>query len=277
METQKIKSWIETWTENYKGESEISRTITMKLTYKNNSYIGWAVMERVLLQLDPDSKITLVRNEQGGFVHTEKQVLRNPQQGGTYLEVEIISHFVQIAVSFMGKEFEENFPIQDNAYNAVRAFDQNLVNKAIQRAKAKVISRATGIGWALYETGDLQYELDEKAPTKPSVEAPQTTPSADTKAPKTKAAVEPKKATEPASVDAPVEATDGVLEVFELLHTVEASKAQNVLDFVNKPLMKQYNKSLTLVQTIDELRDVFTSTAKPDVLIKSIKTQLGAI
>jgi len=37
-----------------------------------------------------------------------------------------------------------------------------MVNKSIQRAKVKVISIATGLGFSLYETGDLQFEDDGK-------------------------------------------------------------------------------------------------------------------
>jgi hypothetical protein len=64
--------------------------------------------------------------------------------------------------------FIEEYPIQDNSYEPVRFIDCNVVNKAIQRGKAKVASRATGIGLKLYEGQDLQFDGKEsKGPELP--------------------------------------------------------------------------------------------------------------
>ena len=56
----------------------------------------------------------------------------------------------------------EYYPIQDNAYNAPKVIDANMFNKAVQRAKAKLISRITGLGFSLYEKGDLQFDAPEE-------------------------------------------------------------------------------------------------------------------
>ena len=75
------------------------------------------------------------------------------------------AHFVVMKLVFLGKTFLEYYPIQDNEYKAPKVYEQNLVNRAIQRAKAKVIARGTGLGLSLYENGDLQFEegADAKA------------------------------------------------------------------------------------------------------------------
>ena len=40
-----------------------------------------------------------------------------------------------------------------------------MINKSLQRAKAKIASRGTGLALKLYETGDLQFEEDTDKPT----------------------------------------------------------------------------------------------------------------
>lgn len=281
------KTWVQVWTENYLGQSDLARGITVKNNYKGNSYIGWAVMERCLSMLDPESEIILEQTENGNYVHTTRDVLRNKKPDGSISEVEIIAHFVKVSVVFMSKKFMELFPIQDNSYAAVRSYDQNDINKAIQRAKAKVISRATGIGWALYESGDLQYELDEK-------KTPTPTPSAATATVETKAATTTVKAVEQTvsvngqEMDAPQvadttatvipEASEDVAEmqeVFDLIHAADAAKAQSVLDFINKQLQKQYNKVITLEGGFDEFEAIINVTAKPKLVLNALRTQLA--
>ena len=47
-----------------------------------------------------------------------------------------------------------------------------MINKSIQRAKAKAISTITGLAFSLYESGDLQFEDDDVAATKTAKKAP---------------------------------------------------------------------------------------------------------
>jgi hypothetical protein len=75
------------------------------------------------------------------------------------------AHFVKVKLIFMGKEFVEDYPIQDKDYSSARIYDQSLVNRALQRAKAKVAARGTGLGLRLYEGFDLQF--DSKEDSKP--------------------------------------------------------------------------------------------------------------
>lgn len=262
--SEKVKSWNEVWTENYLGQSEVAKSITTKVNYKNNMYIPWAVMERALYTLDQDGQVIVLRNDKG-MVWTDSMTIDVPQKDGSVVPQTMLAHFVRVTVSFMNKWFEETFPIQNNSYEPVRFYDQNTVNKAIQRAKAKGISRATGIGWALYESGDLQYELDGAAVTTPTVtqkSLAQTTPKETPKA--------------EAEAEATV-AVDYGQEVYSIIHDagIQKEEVQKMLDFVNKSLQRTYGQSLSVDQTVEEVSALISKLAKPEVLVKSIKTQLG--
>jgi len=71
---------------------------------------------------------------------------------------------VQVKVTFMGHSVAEVFPVQDKSYAAPKYVDQNLVNKALQRAATRAIARITGLGLSLYEGKDLQFEDEESTP-----------------------------------------------------------------------------------------------------------------
>lgn len=171
------KSWKEIFTENYDGKSDIAKEIEifMKENYKGNTYIPWATMERVTYMCDEDAVFENVRNEQGGLVFTDVMEMhqQNIQKGEVISDTtsQMFSHMVKVKLVFMGKEFIEDYPIQDQDYTAARVFNQNLVNRALQRAKAKVASRATGIGFKLYEGKDLQFdEIPQEAKPELSVQ-----------------------------------------------------------------------------------------------------------
>lgn len=258
---EKQTKWIDVWTQNYTGQSEAAKSIMVKSNYKASKYIPWAVMERVLYQLDDNADVAPILTDTNSMVWTDTFALPIVSKEGTESYTLSVSHFVKVKCDFMGKVFYELFPLQDNSYAAVRIYDQNLVNKAIQRAKAKVISRATGIGWGLYENGDLQYELDGEAPI-----AYTPTPKPD-----------PKK--EVKKVEAPKveEQKEGYADQIKtLLTSADPAKVEQVLAFVNKSLKRTYDKELSANQSLEEIDEIVQLLAKPDVLINSIKTQLGA-
>jgi hypothetical protein len=172
--------WSTTWRKNYLGESPQSKELEkfMKANYKKHNYIPWATMVRMLYELDPYAELTIVTNDNHftdvkEFVHTaqgstEKSIFeeKTTKDGTTISSIERIenkhmANMVVVSCTFMGKVFVEYYPIQDNAYNAPNYYDSNMVNKAIQRAKAKIISIATGLAFRLYEDGDLQFEDDK--------------------------------------------------------------------------------------------------------------------
>ena len=177
------KTWKDVFLENYSGKSEIAKEVEpfIKENYKGNSYIPWATMERLTYMCDEDAVFENIKNEQGGLVHTDKVEMhqQNIQKGEVVSDTtsQMFSHMVKVRLVFMGKEFIEEFPIQDQDYTAARVYNQNLVNKALQRAKAKVAARATGIGLKLYEGKDLQFDEvpQETKPEIPVVENAQKT------------------------------------------------------------------------------------------------------
>lgn len=186
------KTWKEVFTENYNGKSAISKEIEpfIKENYKGNSYIPWATMERLTYMCDEDAVFENIKNENGGLVHTDTVSMhqQNIQNGNIVSETtsQMFSHMVKVKLVFMGKEFIEEFPIQDQDYSAARVYNQNLVNKALQRAKAKVAARATGIGLKLYEGKDLQFDEvpQETKPEIPVVENAQSTVKKEVEKPK---------------------------------------------------------------------------------------------
>jgi hypothetical protein len=111
-----------------------------------------------------------VKNDEGGLVFStfnDIETYQKVEKDGVVQEQETrsqnIFHFVRVKLTFMGKTFEEDYPIQDNKYAPLRMLDANSVNKSLQRALAKVGSRATGLALSLYETGDLQFEETSNA------------------------------------------------------------------------------------------------------------------
>lgn len=300
------KSWKEVFTENYNGTSEIAKELEpfIKDNYKGNSYIPWATMERVTYMCDEDAVFENIKNEKGGLVHTDviEMHQQNIQKGEIISETtsQMFSHMVKVKLTFMGKVFIEEYPIQEQDYSAARVFNQNLVNRALQRAKAKVASRATGIGFKLYEGMDLQFD-EVPQDTKPQlpVENVQNTPVEEKKAPKTTKnaqnsektvqKVEEKPTNAQSNVETPVatiksdklnitetevnvipaqpvetqETTqnDPVSEAVYLIKNTEVDKMNLALQRVNVALMKKHKIALSTEDSEDKLREVLSNKA----------------
>ena len=312
------KSWKEIFTENYEGRSDIAKEIEifMKENYKGNTYIPWATMERVTYMCDEDAVFENVRNEFGGLVHTDVVEMhqQNIQKGEVVSDTtsQMLSHMVKVKLTFMGKKFVEDYPIQDQDYTAARVFNQNLVNKALQRAKAKVASRATGIGLKLYEGKDLQFdEMPQETKPELSVQnyvkyeenaqveekkAPKTTKNAqktektvqkvEEKPVETQPVVEETKAptaeeiVESVKVDIPVPVSDNdpVSEAIYLIKNTEVDKMNLALQRVNVALMKKHKIALSTETSEDDLRNILSNKAifsNPEQFLKTLKTLLG--
>lgn len=173
MKVVEQKNWVDQYKENYNGKSAEGKELEgyLKQTFNGKDYIPWATMERLTYMQDPNAVFTKIRNEKGGLVHTDSFVNENCVENKDGIvnrtTAMVVSHFVKVSCVFLGKEFIEEYPIQDQDYSAAKIYNQNLVNRALQRALAKVASRATGLGLKLYENKDLQF--DEKEETKPVV------------------------------------------------------------------------------------------------------------
>ena len=301
------KTWKEVFTENYNGKSAISKEIEpfIKENYKGNSYIPWATMERLTYMCDEDAVFENIKNEQGGLVHTDcvEMHQQNIQKGEVVSETtsQMFSHMVKVRLVFMGKEFIEEFPIQDQDYSAARVFNQNLVNRALQRAKAKVASRATVLGYQLYEGKDLQFDevpqetkpeipvVETVQPTvKKEVEKPknaqktektvQNTPENDNKTEKTVQKSEPVKEVATQIETQSATQTDAVSEAIDLIKNTEVDKMNLALQRVNVALMKKHRVALSTEASEEELRSILENKeifTNPDQFLKTLKTLLG--
>ena len=315
------KSWKEIFTENYDGKSDIAKEIEtfVKENYKGDTYIPWATMERITYMCDEDATFENLKNEKGGLVHTDMCIMhqQNIQKGEVVSETEsqMFSHMVRVKLTFMGKVFIEEYPIQDQDYSAARVFNQNLVNKALQRAKAKVASRATGIGLKLYEGKDLQFdELSQE--TKPelsvvntqneqsNVKKSQKTAKNAQKTEKTVQKVEEKQVkTQPVVETATIKSdklgipetevnvvpvqpvitqettqNDPVSEAIYLIKNTEVDKMNLALQRVNVALMKKHKIALSTEASEDDLRNILSNKAifsNPEQFLKTLKTLLG--
>lgn len=312
------KNWKDVFLENYNGRSEVAKEVEpfIKENYKGNSYIPWATMERLTYMCDEDATFENIKNSNGGLVHTDMVVIhqQNIQKGEIVSETEsqMFSHVVRVKLTFMGKVFIEEFPIQEQDYSAARVFNQNLVNKALQRAKAKVASRATGIGLKLYEGKDLQFD-EVPQETKPElpvenvkneqsdVKKSQKTAKNSTKTEKTVEKVEEKKVeTQPVVETATIKSdklgipetevnvipaqpvitqNDPVSEAVYLIKNTEVGKMNLALQRVNVALMKKHKIALSTEASEDDLRNILSNKAifsNPEQFLKTLKTLLGA-
>lgn len=304
------KSWKDVFIENYLGKSDLAKEVEpfLKDNYKGNAYIPWATMERLTYMCDPDAVFENIKNENGGLVHTDVMEMhqQNIQKGEVVSETvsQMFSHMVKVKLVFMGKEFIEEYPIQDQDYTAARVFNQNLVNRALQRAKAKVASRATGIGFKLYEGKDLQFD-EVSQETKPQlpvenaqneqldVKKSQKTAKNDTKIEKTVEKVEEKPVETQPIVDKPVDKVepvatqpttqpttqdDPISEAVNLIKTTEVDKMNLALQRVNVSLMKKHKIALSTEASEEELKNILSNKTiftNPQQFLKTLKTLLG--
>ena len=268
----------------------------IKETYKGDSYIPWATMERLTYMCDEDATFENIKNENGGLVHTDVVEMhqQNIQKGEVVSETtsQMFSHMVKVKLIFMGKEFIEEYPIQDQDYSAARVFNQNLVNRALQRAKAKVASRATGIGFKLYEGKDLQFD-EVPQETKPQlpvenvqneqsdVKKPQKPAKNDNKIEKTVEKVE-EKPTTPQPVATQIETQpvkdDPVSQAVYLIKNTEVGKMNLALQRVNVSLMKKHKIALSTESSEEELKNILSNKnifSNPQQFLKTLKTLLG--
>jgi len=305
------KSWKEVFTENYLGKSDLAKEVEpfLKDNYKGNAYIPWATMERLTYMCDEDAVFENIKNVNGGLVHTDVMEMhqQNIQKGEVVSETvsQMFSHMVKVKLVFMGKEFIEEYPIQDQDYSAARVFNQNLVNRALQRAKAKVASRATGIGFKLYEGKDLQFdeipqETKPQLPTENAqneqldVKKSQKTAKNDNKIEKTVEKVEEKPVETQPIVDKPVDKpvdkveepkpqpveskNDPISEAVNLIKTTEVDKMNLALQRVNVSLMKKHKIALSTEASEEELRNILSNKTiftNPEQFLKTLKTLLG--
>lgn len=268
---KKIKTWSEVWEENYNQQGDIAKFLSehAKATYKGDLYIPWALMVSSLYKLDPDASIIKIQNDTGGYVHTDKLVLETVTDKGS-TTVTVVSHMVRVKVIFMDKEFEDIYPIQEQDYSASKVFDQNKVNRALQRCMTRVISMATGLAWNLYESVDLQFDAKESA-----MEKVKETPKATKK---TKVAEEKPKKEVINDLDDMVPDTEGEEDLATFLDEKRTNgKVLALVDKYNQYLPKKYtfkDEPLTFDLEKDDLATLQEKVAcveKPDTMLNALR------
>lgn len=290
------KSWLDVYKANYEGTSDEAKSVKeyLKENYKGNSYIPWATMERLTYMQDPDAVFEKLTTENGQLVHTsynttEQEVIADGVVKNS-TKAKVVAHFVKVKLTFMGKEFIEDYPIQDSSYEAVKAYDSNLVNKALQRALAKVASRGTGIGLKLYENKDLQFEEKEE------VKKPEIKPVVKKETPKVEMTEEQKVANTtdgdwtaaflPAKEPNIAQVAQEVLEekanseidtLVDLILNSDKEKMTKVLKMLNTAIITKFGFALNLEDTREQLIEKVSKFEDVTKFTKAVETQLNRL
>lgn len=293
--------WREVFIGNYDGKTNEAKALQpfLKKTYKNDVYIPWATMERLANLQDPSFNIQASQTRSYGTDARERVVffndfeLEQERVVGDKRELTRTSRvvpMVHLTGTFLGKTMEEWYPIQDNSYDAPQAIDQNMVNKALQRAKTRLTSRLTGLGLSLYENGELQFDSPESGQTKTIVEKAieQGVTKVDVKQESSVNVTvggsldlrNTESTSLPKSNDTPAAPTNAAND--EKLVTYAQELKNDIAGFapvmqrVNASLVKSVGKPLNLEKdTIDDIVDVLSKIKDADVFMNAVRKQRG--
>jgi hypothetical protein len=211
------------WNQNYHGEGSCAEleTYLKKLDYGSRTgvfYLPWAVVERIFKE--QGGTIELL-SKNGTTVEVDRVMKRYEiNEDGTLTEQYAQAFFINVRVEWLGLSYVERYPLQDSSGRALLNWTQNDLNKAFQRAKVKAIANISGIGYKLFETGDLQFDdnttakdIEEKAEEKLTGDTKKKLDSAKPKpAKKTKPAPKPE---EESTEDTPETAKDETTSKFD--------------------------------------------------------------
>mgnify|MGYP001382864710 FL=1 len=274
MSNEIFSNWRKQFIANYEGTSPEAKSLEpfLKTTYKGDVYIPWAVMERLTYMQDPSAEFRIVRTECGKIVHTDSDVIktfsRSVDKDGeriTETSVDVKSHFVVLELTFLGKKFTEVYPIQDNSYDAPKVINQNMVNKALQRGKARLASRATGLAFKLYEGEDLQFEDDASSIKTKPVSKENTNKQTTTTVVQTE--------TEENTNNALVKNHAELLEIAKYIKsTPELAKG---IKETNAAVFAKYKFTLSQDDSLEELVSKLSKLADPNVFLRGLKQRSG--
>ena len=298
MKNKEQNTWLEQYVANYNGKSAEAKEIAsyLKETYKGDKYVPWATMERLTYMQDPNAEFKTITTEIGdAIVHSDwfknDNCVENKDGIVNKTSALVVSHFVKVSCTFLGKTFIEEYPIQDQDYTAAKIYNQNLVNKALKRALAKVASRATGLGLKLYENIDLQF--DEKEEDKKPVVKKETTKKTEVKKEEPKVEPTPVVETKVEEVivkqDAPVQVeqpqvanvvenasySKDVIELCNLIKNSPEDKITQVLQNINVAVLKQHGFTLNQTDDEDMLCEKLTHFKDITIFTKAINRMLA--
>lgn len=300
MKNKEQNTWLEQYVANYNGKSAEAKEIAsyLKETYKGDKYVPWATMERLTYMQDPNAEFKTILTDGvlgGNVVHTDSfqniNSVENKDGIVNKTSALVVSHFVKVSCTFLGKTFVEEYPIQEQDYSAAKIYNQNLVNKALKRALAKVASRATGLGLKLYENKDLQF--DEKEEDKKPVVKKETTKKTEVKKEEPKVEPTPVVETKVEEVivkqDAPVQVeqpqvanvvenasySKDVIELCNLIKNSPEDKITQVLQNINVAVLKQHGFTLNQTDDEDMLCEKLTHFKDITIFTKAINRMLA--
>lgn len=161
-------NWKELWLKNYNNEGDCKglEEYVEKLDFgakKDAFYLPWAVVERIFRLQDGEIEILKTNDK---IVEMDKVLIAQVMDNdGVITENASVSFFVNVKVKWQGREHVEKYPLQDSNGRALVMWNQNDINRAIQRAKVKAIAIISGIGYKLFEKNDMHFEIED-APKK---------------------------------------------------------------------------------------------------------------
>ena len=166
-----MSEWKELWLNNYKGIGDTAELTNhlKKLGYGSRmdvTYLPWAVVERIFkLQ---DGVVEWLPTLDGTHVDFDSLVVgeESYEENGITVSkpTRVNSYFINVRAKWHGQEYTERYPLQDSNGRALTRWTQNELNKAYQRGKVKAIAIVSGIGYKLFEDGDLQFEETPEPP-----------------------------------------------------------------------------------------------------------------
>lgn len=187
------KTWKEKWMANYRGEGDCQEleTFLKELDYgsrKGVTYLPWAVVDRIFkmqggvtetlffpktIEVSDGEEGTKTIQVSNTIVEVDSVHIRDEvDSNGVVTPKYMNSYFVRIKAEWEGQVHVERYPLLNSNGQALSFWTQTDLNKAVQRGKVKAIAIVSGIGYKLFEDGDLQFEDDESKDktTKKSVE-----------------------------------------------------------------------------------------------------------
>lgn len=273
--------WIEQYLKNYRGESDEAKECEqfLKENYKGDAYLPWAFMLRCLFTQDPDAKYEPIYTEDNSMIHLNSytlETINKNENTDIATKAPVVCPQVRMKITFLGHEFEDSYPIQDQSYKAPKAVDQNMLNKAKQRCLARLISMATGIGWKLYEGKDLQFEEDGSKSTKGEVQVaePVKTKAVENEKPSMDLN-ESAEIVEPTDVAEDITSSPEAQALASFIFSFEDKEAMNkALAGLNNSCIRKYNFAFKANDNYLDLLQKASKLDKPDKFLASIQNKL---
>jgi hypothetical protein len=177
------KTWKEKWMANYRGEGDCQEleTFLKELDYgsrKGVTYLPWAVVDRIFkmqggvtetlffpktVEVSDGEEGTKTIQVSNTIVEVDSVHIRDEvDSNGVVTPKYMNSYFVRIKAEWEGQVHVERYPLLNSTGQALSFWTQTDLNKAVQRGKVKAIAIVSGIGYKLFEDGDLQFEDEGK-------------------------------------------------------------------------------------------------------------------